>query len=425
LVLLVGVILLAIWAYGTRQLPHQVRAVFAQAPNLYTGEDVQVDGLDAGKVTAITYSDGEAIVGIGIQDSQYWPLHQGTTVTLRFGTTIGNGTRFIQLNPGPKSNPAIPQNGIITEDRTVASVEFDQLFNIFNGATRSAFRGAIQGTANTFGSRAKQLGAGVQHAGPALASVAGFAGDLARDQQSLRQLVSSGAQVTAELAAHQAQISSLVSNAAGTFNAFAANTSGITGSLDLLPPTLTKTRATLARLDTSISHLNGLVGDLAPGAQQLGKLSADLLPALTNLRTTIPVALDTFRVGTSAAPPITRLLAAAQPFSSVVAPAFTSLAPMIGCIRPYSPEIAGLLTTWSSWTKNYDQIGHLGRLWGNAGPTSLTSNPTTPAQFTRATGQGYALIRPPGYNADQPWYLPRCDATPAGVNAANDPEAVH
>lgn len=418
-----GVILFALWAYGTRQVAHQVRAVFAQAPNLYTGEDVQVDGLDAGKVTSVSYSDGEAIVGVGIQDGQYWPLHEGTTVTLRFGTTIGNGTRYLQLDPGPRSNPVIPPNGIITEQHTVESVEFDQVFNIFNAETRAAVRSALQGTGETLATRAPQLGADVQSTGPALVSTSGFAADLARDAQSLQGLVANGASVTAQLAAHRTQISELVSNAAGTFNAFAGNVSGITGSLDRLPPALIQTRGTLVALDNSISHLNGLVGDLAPGAARLGRLSADLLAAMTGLRRTIPVADDTFRIGTAAAPRITRLLKVAQPFSGVAAPAFTSLAPMVACVRPYAPEVAGVLTTWSSWTKNYDQIGHLGRLWGNAGPTSLTSNPVTPAQFTKLTGQGYALVRPPGYNAGEPMFAPQCDVTAAGLNPADDPEA--
>jgi hypothetical protein len=96
---------------------------------------------------------------------------------------------------------------------------------------------------------------------------------------------------------------------------------------------------------------------------------------------------------------------------------------MVGCIRPYAPEIAGLLTTWSSWTQDYDQIGHLGRLDGYAGPSSLTSTPLTPAQYVALTGQGYALTRPPGYNAGQPWYQPQCGITPAGLNPASDPEA--
>ena len=181
-------------------------------------------------------------------------------------------------------------------------------------------------------------------------------------------------------------------------------------------------KGTLSRLSGSIGHLNGLITALAPGAVQLRTMSADLLPAMRDLRSTIPVADQTLQVGTSASPSITRLLREAQPFSKQASPAFHQLAPMVGCIRPYSPEIAGLLTTWSSWPQDYDQIGHLGRLDGYAGLNALTSSPENAATYTALTGQGYALIRPPGYNAGQTWFQPQCGDTQAGLTAADDPE---
>jgi phospholipid/cholesterol/gamma-HCH transport system substrate-binding protein len=421
--LILGVVVFTLWVISTRSEPYQVRAVFAQAPNLYTGEDVQVDGIDVGKVTSENYVNGQAVVGVGISDRQYSPLHQGTKVILRFGTTIGNGSRYIQVVPGPKSAPAIPNGGIVPIADTVESVEFDQLFNVFNAPTRSAFRAASTGAGNVFGSRAAQLGAGVSAGGPALDALSGFTAELARDQQSLSSLVANGASLTQTLAAHDTQIADLVSNAAGTFNAFASNTSGISRSLDLLPPTLTQVQGTLSRLSGSIGHLNGLVTALAPGAAQLRTMAADLLPAMTDLRATIPVADQTLQVGTSASPQITTLLKEAQPFSKQASPAFTKLAPMVACIRPYAPELAGLLTTWSSWTQDYDQIGHLGRLDGYTGLASLTSSPENSATYAQLSGQGYALIRPPGFNSGQTWFQPQCGDTQAGLTAADDPEA--
>jgi hypothetical protein len=85
--------------------------------------------------------------------------------------------------------------------------------------------------------------------------------------------------------------------------------------------------------------------------------------------------------------------------------------------------MAALLSTWASFTKGYDHDGHVGRLWANYGPTSVTSTPDISTEdFTRRTGQGYGLVRPPGYNAGKPWYLPECNAGPDGVDPAKDPE---
>src|SRR5438132_6616917 len=115
-VLAVGAVAFVLWAVGTRSQPHHVRAEFSSAFNLVSGLSVDVDGLEVGKISGVHYvndlSGGRAIVDIGISDSQYWPLHAGTTVETRWGTTIGNGTRRLDLIPGPSSAPAIPDGGI-------------------------------------------------------------------------------------------------------------------------------------------------------------------------------------------------------------------------------------------------------------------------------------------------------------------------
>src|SRR5207247_1715006 len=61
-VLTVGAVLFAWWAIGTRSQPHHVRVAFPTAFNLTKGLDVQVDGMDVGKVGDVKYVDGQAIV---------------------------------------------------------------------------------------------------------------------------------------------------------------------------------------------------------------------------------------------------------------------------------------------------------------------------------------------------------------------------
>jgi hypothetical protein len=183
-----------------------------------------------------------------------------------------------------------------------------------------------------------------------------------------------------------------------------------------------ETRTTLARLDTTVGVLDGLMTDLRPGARQLGGLSRDLRPAMASLRTTVPKATRTFRTVRTAAPPVTQLLKNSQPFSPGAAKALGDLAPMFACIRPYAPELAGIMSKWSSWTGNYQDGGHIGRLWANAGPTSTTSfPPITSKDYTTLLGQGYGLIRPPGYAAGKSWFIPECGITPDGLDPAKDP----
>lgn len=419
----VGLLALGVWIKGTRTEPHEVKAVFTEAVSVYPGLDVRVDGLDAGKVKSVKNEDGQAVITLGIGDNQVWPLHQGTKVSLRFGSTIGNGTRILQVDPGPKSAPVIPDGGIIANKNTVEAVEFDQVFNTFNSKTREALKGTLGSTGFTFKERSGAISSGVKTSGAGLESLANLTGDLSADEPALRAFVANTFRVTSTLGAKRTQISDLVNVASQTFATFAANTNGIESSLEKFPNAQRQTRTTLARLDTSVGHLNSLMRDLRPGATQLGLLSQDLRPALADLRTTIPDAVSTFRTARQTAPDITKLLKRAEPFSDKATPVLAGVAPIVGCFRPYAPEFASFLTEWTSFTQPVDKFGHLGRLFGNAGATSVTSLPVSAGDFVKASGQDYALIRPPGFNAGQPQFLPECGVTAAGLDPSKDPEA--
>jgi phospholipid/cholesterol/gamma-HCH transport system substrate-binding protein len=145
--------------------------------------------------------------------------------------------------------------------------------------------------------------------------------------------------------------------------------------------------------------------------------------ALHELRTVAPLATNTLNAGTGAAPRIAGLLRTATPFVPRLGDALGTLAPMAACVRPYGPEIAGTLSTWIGWSKEFDSQGHYARILVEAPPT-LIGGTASSAQVVGAHGGGlqYAMPRPPGLNEGQPWFQPQCGAGPASLDATLDPE---
>jgi ABC-type transporter Mla subunit MlaD len=139
-VLVVGVVVFVRWVISTRTEPYVVKAAFTSGFNLVTGLPVDVNGLQVGKIAGVKYdgsvAGGEAIVSIGISDPAYIPLHRGTTVEARWGSTIGNGTRRLDVNPGPAGAPKIANQGIIETRDTLPAQDVDQQLNIFTKQTR-------------------------------------------------------------------------------------------------------------------------------------------------------------------------------------------------------------------------------------------------------------------------------------------------
>jgi ABC-type transporter Mla subunit MlaD len=447
-VLALGSVLFTIWAIGTRSQPHHVRVAFSSAFNLVSGLSVDVDGLEVGKISGVQYqrslSGGQAIVEIGISDNRFWPLHRGTTVESRWGTTIGNGTRRLDLFPGAAGAPPIPEGGIVETRDTLPAVDLDQVFNVLTKDTRGHLTHWLGNMGSGLSGNAPALHNGLDAAPPALSAANGVFTDLASDTYALHALITNGDRLTRTLASRAPAISDLVTVAGQTFSTLATHANGIEQSIEKLPGALWEARHTLARLDTSVGIVNGLITDLRPGAARLTPLATAMRPTLAQLRSLVPIGVATLEQATAAAPPITRLLDVGTPFMPKVKAVTSELAPMVACIRPYAPELGGALVAANSWISTYvlerpngtpgvTFVGarqgqfvrqHGVRAMPQASAASLHAYPPgiTTKAFVQLTGKQYAEPRPPGLSVGQPWFLPQCGAGPSSLDPAQDPE---
>ncbi|MBB2506588.1 MCE family protein, partial [Amycolatopsis echigonensis] len=78
--------------------------------------------------------------------------------------------------------------------------------------------------------------------------------------------------------------------------------------------------------------------------------------------------------------------------------AVSSLMPALSFLRPFTPEAVGLLSNWGSASANYDANGHYGRIYVQAGASSVNVNPgIVPPGFTSNP------TPLPGSPVGQPW----------------------
>jgi virulence factor Mce-like protein len=424
IVCVILLILLGWYLVGTRSQPHELKASFVTGLSVANGLDVQIDGVDVGKISSVRYEDGQAIVGLGITDEN-WPLHRGTKAAIRYGTTLGNGTRFVQLEPGPESAPELPEGGIIAAKDTVTPVEFDEMFSTFNARTRKNLQDTLSRTGDTLDGRAGALNRGIRAGAPGLEAAGGVFSDLAEDTAALHGLVANANRATRTLAARQPEIADLVTVASRTFDAFGRNARSIRTSLDRFGPALADTRQTLSRLDTSVDKLDGFVADVRPGAAALRPFLRRSRPAVEQLGVLAPRATSAVRAIRSSAPQITALLRTGQPFADNLREAMAGLTPHVACIRPYAPEIAGYFTNWASFAKNFDNRTHYARVHYNSGALAVVDLPEIKSDTflkTLGTGLSYAMPRVPGLADGKPYFLPECGAGPDALDPTKDPE---
>ena len=427
LALALGLVALAVVVAGNPGggAGHQLRAQFASAEQLAPGLEVRVAGRKVGDIDGVELARGRSIVTIDITESDVWPLPAGTTAEIRWGSTTSLEYRYIELHPGPKGVGVLGDRALIPERSTITPVELDQFYRIFRGRTAGETSALVHELGDTLASNGPALGAGLRNAPGGLDQTSSVLRELGAEQAATHQLVTQGDQVTRALAQRQGELRALVSHAAGTFDELALHAAHEQAALDLAPSALSEATSTLGRLDTSITGLQALVNDIAPGAVALQRLAPIARSALQELFAVGPLAESVLRRGTRAAPSLTGLLRTGTLFLPKLTNVLGQLAPMVGCILPYGPEIAGMLSTWSGFNQNYDSGGHYARTFDLTGnPLIVAGTPLTTPQVITASAGGlnYAMPRPPGLNAGQPFFQPKCDAGPSSLIAASDPE---
>lgn len=253
--------------------------------------------------------------------------------------------------------------------------------------------------------------------------MAGVVAELVADERALRGLVANGERAMRTVNGRREELRELVTVSAATMDTFARRTRSIERAIGRLPGAMSDARSTLARVDGSVERLDGLVADLRPGAQRLGPLARDLRTALDRLTGSGPSATGTLRTLRRGGPQITGLLREGAPFLRRAGELLERSAPLLACVRPYAPEIAGTFTNWAGFTKNHDATAHYARVSATFSAMNPSIPPVTTADFLRVVpGIDYAFPRPPGYNSGQPWLLPECGVGPEALDPSKDPE---
>ena len=406
---------------------HYLVAGFANAQQMTPGQQVRVAGRPVGEISAIRLDkqSGTAVVTLKISDNGVWPLPKGSYAVARWGSNTAYLGRYTEIIPGPAKNPPLPNGGILTEQQDQTAFELDQAYNIFRGSTAKQTQTLLNRLGQTLNTEGPALQRGVKAAPGGLDQAADLLDSLSQNEYDLKTLASAGDRTLTALNERSGQLQTVVSTAAGTFDTFAQHTAEEQSALAKANPSLTSAQTTFTRLDTSLGKLTTLVDNLRPGLPRLARLATTADAALTTLRTVAPQATDTLNSGIGAAPQLSKLFTAGDKVFPSATRALKTATPMVSCIRPYTPDIAGFLTDWSGFTSHYDADGHYARTFELTVLPALL--PGTANDAAKAISQSpnitYAFPRPPGLNQGHPYYIPQCGVTAAALNPADDPES--
>jgi len=383
----IAVAYLLLFSGGTN---YKVYAIFQDASQIVTGDQVQVAGTAIGSIPSITLTPtGQARLELDITNSSYVPLRQGTLATVRNPSLTSIANRYVDLRLAPGNAPPIPNGGTLDAAYTTSAVDIDELFNTFNPPTRKALQDVIQGSAAQYQGYGPQAQAAWKYLNPAVASASVLFSELNRDTGRFTNFIVKTGNLFSDVATRQADLSGLISHLSATTTALANQHVALGQAINRLPGFMRLADTTFVNLRSALDDLKPLVDDSKPVAPKLEKLLVQLRPLANDA---VPTVKDLSQIVFKPGPnndliDLTRLgrpLAAAT-IGNVFAngksrpgafpasvQALNSSTPELAIARPYAVDLTGWFEGYSH-PGGVDANGNYARVAGQGAAGSLSS----------------------------------------------------
>jgi phospholipid/cholesterol/gamma-HCH transport system substrate-binding protein len=376
-------LLLYLWAAFGGPVPlkphgYRFHAHFAEATQLAQEADVRISGVSVGKVKQTDLgSDGRTDATIELQD-KYAPIPEDSRAILRQKTLLGE--TYVELTPGTRGAPKIPENGTLATTRVAPTVELDEIFRSLDKKTRESFQVWQQ-----------DLGAGIQGHGQdfsdALASLDPFAQnttDVLRILNSQTRAVQQGIKNTGvvfdALTQRDGQLSSWITNSNQLLSTTAKRDTEIRALFRAFPSFIDQSSLALRDLQGYATNTTPLMKQLQPVATQLSRLLVNLDGLSNNFNGFFNGQGRVQQAAVKGLPASSRFLTDTRNLLAQLDPFLRNLNPIFEYLSLYKREISALFANDTATLQATDQIGnnrvHYLRLTSPVNPESLAVYPT-------------------------------------------------
>jgi phospholipid/cholesterol/gamma-HCH transport system substrate-binding protein len=377
---------------------YTVRAIFYDAGNLISGEDVLIDGVKAGTVGEVVPTpQARAAVTLNIENPGFQPFRADATCTIKIQSLIGEKNVDClptqERPPGtplPPPLPTIPPGHegagqhYMSLAHTSSPVDVDLVGDISRRPERERLAIILNELGAGLAGRGSDLDAVIRNANPALREVNAVLGILAGENKVLANLAVESDRVLEPWAKVRSQVADFVVQANTVATASARHRGALEQNLALFPAFLRELGPAMKRLGEFADQATPTFADLgkaAPGInetfQNLGPFSTSTAKFFESLGKSAKI---TGPALVSAQPFFKRfqtLGAAAKPFADNASELTSSVRDTGGLER-----IMDAIFNGAGVTNGYDALGHFLR-----------------GELVVNTCQTYAIAPTPGCNS--------------------------
>jgi virulence factor Mce-like protein len=260
---------------GTAQGSYKIE--LDNAFGLVTGGDFKVAGVPAGTITAINLDRHtlHAVVTVQVTRGGFGQFHRDTFCQSRPQSLIGE--YFIDCNPG-SSGPVLKRGSTIAVSHTLSTIPADLVLNVMRLPYRERLAVIINELGAAAAGRSDDLQAALHRAVPALYETDNLLSLLARDSKTLQSLITDSNSVITALADNRRQVQRFIVEANRTATATAKQDVNLRLTFHKLPGLLEQLRPTMAKLATTVTANEPVLGNLNSASGELDRLLSNLPP---------------------------------------------------------------------------------------------------------------------------------------------------
>jgi phospholipid/cholesterol/gamma-HCH transport system substrate-binding protein len=319
---------------------YRVNVSFNEAVNLAQEGDVRISGVSVGTVKKISPKQGRTDAVLEI-DPRYAPLPENVKAVLRTKTLLGE--TYVELTPGTKDVPTIPENGRIPRSQVAGQVELDEVIRTFDPKTRAAFGNYLVGQADSIQGRGGDLNQVFGVLPVFLSDSNDLFTVLHRQDEALSKVFANTADIFEAIDSRPGQLTELILQSNRLFRVTAHRSQQLTDTFNEFPEFLRQSRETTAGFDAFAKATQPLIKNTTLFATQLSptlvkatKVTADARAIVSNLEPLLDKA-------DSGLPATDQFLALAKPSIAQLDPFLRNLNPVLQFVGLYQREITAFL----------------------------------------------------------------------------------
>jgi phospholipid/cholesterol/gamma-HCH transport system substrate-binding protein len=219
---------------------YTVKLDFTNVDGVVKGNNILVNGVQAGNVDSLELKDSIGVVTATI-DPKYAPLRQGTKALIRSVGLLGN--KYIEILPGKATGPELPSGSELSIDSTTSPTDLDQINAIFDAPTREKLKTLTLQGEIALGGRAQVLNADLRQLRNLAVAAEPLTGVIDEHQVALDRATIAFDTLTQGLVREDAALRGLVEHGASVFSVLQSNDAALAGLLVHGDKTLSRTDA--------------------------------------------------------------------------------------------------------------------------------------------------------------------------------------